>query len=208
MRRARNTDDKARRHQQILDAARQLYSQHRRLPTAAELAANLGLGKGTLYLYFRSKEAIFLALLVEDIKGWLNTLSQGLEQGLSFNQVVTDLCELVANDPQTCQLAALSHGLIESSDDTDAVLAFKHELAEAVAATAAVVSHHLQVPNQGVQSLLQASYSLVVGLWQAAHPPPALRELYSEGTELLVPDFSATARQALIALWRGWLDLP
>lgn len=61
--RAMNPEDKELRREAILDAAEQLWlSQPDRLANVAEIAAAAGLAKGTVYLYFRSKEELLLAI--------------------------------------------------------------------------------------------------------------------------------------------------
>jgi AcrR family transcriptional regulator len=50
------------RHEQILDAAAKLFAKHGYAETDTQLLADeLGVGKGTLYRYFPSKESLFLA---------------------------------------------------------------------------------------------------------------------------------------------------
>src|SRR5438094_8932373 len=52
----------ARRREQILDAAAQLFAKHGYADADTQLLADeLGVGKGTLYRYFPSKKALFLA---------------------------------------------------------------------------------------------------------------------------------------------------
>jgi AcrR family transcriptional regulator len=53
---------RGRRHDQILDAAAKLFARHGYSETDTQLLADeLGVGKGTLYRYFPSKRALFLA---------------------------------------------------------------------------------------------------------------------------------------------------
>jgi len=44
--------------------------------TMAQLAARLGFAKGTLYLYFKIKEELFLAALDQLLESWLTELAQ------------------------------------------------------------------------------------------------------------------------------------
>ncbi|WP_115720368.1 TetR/AcrR family transcriptional regulator [Gallaecimonas mangrovi] len=207
MRRAKNLDDKALRFQQILDSARALHHQFKRLPTAAELATETGLGKGTLYLYFRSREAIFLTLLEADIKQWLSSIQQLGNPALPFEQTMKMLIDRIASDQDTCRLAALSHGLIENSDDLDAITKYKGAIAVAVTECADSIARRTQHSASDIQRLLQASYALMMGLWQAANPPAVVRAMPKAGT-LQEPDFVTTSKQALLSLWQGWLLKP
>lgn len=61
-RRATDSDRRAQREEQILEAAMQLFAEHGYSDTDTQLLADkLQVGKGTLYRYFRSKRELFLA---------------------------------------------------------------------------------------------------------------------------------------------------
>jgi AcrR family transcriptional regulator len=64
----RRAREKAQRHQEILDAARQEFFErgfHR--PTVDDVATRAEVSKGTIYLYFESKEGILAHLLIEGL---------------------------------------------------------------------------------------------------------------------------------------------
>ena len=53
----------------ILNAARCVFARQSYAETVVDdIAGQAGIGKGTLYLYFKSKEEIFLAALIEDAR--------------------------------------------------------------------------------------------------------------------------------------------
>ncbi len=57
-----------RRRMSILDAARTVFSSHGyAVATVDDVAVEAGIAKGTLYLYYRSKEEIYLAALTQDM---------------------------------------------------------------------------------------------------------------------------------------------
>jgi AcrR family transcriptional regulator len=69
--RAVHARDKEERRHAILDVAeRLLLHSTRRGPSMADVADEAGLAKGTIYLYFRSKEELLLALLERNIDGF------------------------------------------------------------------------------------------------------------------------------------------
>ncbi|MDE2140118.1 MAG: helix-turn-helix transcriptional regulator, partial [Gammaproteobacteria bacterium] len=47
--------------------------------TMDRIAADAGLAKGTLYLYFRSKEEVFLALCEHELGRWFDDLDTALQ---------------------------------------------------------------------------------------------------------------------------------
>lgn len=72
LQRARNDHAKLGRRRQLLDAAAARFdAAGYAATTMAEVATAAGLAKGTTYLYFRSKEALFLELLLEELGAWV-----------------------------------------------------------------------------------------------------------------------------------------
>lgn len=58
-----------RKHDSILDAARTVFSREGYAASSVEdVAAEAGIAKGTVYLYFKSKEELYLAALLRDIR--------------------------------------------------------------------------------------------------------------------------------------------
>ncbi len=74
---ARLDEDKVARRAAILAAARGLFLENsRELPSAARIADAAGLAKGTVYLYFRTKEEIFAALLGQDFADMFDSVER------------------------------------------------------------------------------------------------------------------------------------
>ena len=58
-------------HTAILDAARAVFSRDGYAASSVEeVAAEAGIAKGTVYLYFSSKEELYLAALLRDVKAF------------------------------------------------------------------------------------------------------------------------------------------
>src|SRR5437867_9426872 len=73
--RAIQAQDKQERYHAILDAAEQLLLRSpEHSANMAEVAEQAGLAKGTIYLYFPSKEELFLALHERNIDGFFRAL--------------------------------------------------------------------------------------------------------------------------------------
>src|SRR4249919_3121953 len=73
--------DKEERHRAILDAAeRVLLRSPDRVANVAEVADEAGLGKGTVYLYFASKEELLLAVHERNLDRFFGALDALLER--------------------------------------------------------------------------------------------------------------------------------
>ena len=117
MRRAYLPEEKEFRRQSILACALQLF-QETSYPELrmTDLAQRLGLGKGTLYLYFPTKESLFLAVLQAEMGAWFEQAAElldGTPAGADPTSVAGDLvCELMRH-PLLPGLQALLHGVLE-----------------------------------------------------------------------------------------------
>src|SRR5918993_3375802 len=70
----------------ILQAARCVFARQGYADTVVEdIAGQAGIGKGTLYLYFRSKEDIFLAALSQDARRLEELTRDRMEQASSWH---------------------------------------------------------------------------------------------------------------------------
>jgi AcrR family transcriptional regulator len=111
----RLTDDELRasRTQQILDAAARLFARHGYADADTQLLADeLGVGKGTIYRYFPSKKALFLAaadrvmrqlraevdLCIKDIADPLDRIAAAIRTFLAFFAENPDFVELLMQE--------------------------------------------------------------------------------------------------------------
>jgi len=83
------------RHQEVLDAARHIFA---KLGYAAanveEIAKEAGMAKGTVYLYFKSKEEVFAAVLASDLESLTNRTIEGMSAAKTFREQITVFLEL------------------------------------------------------------------------------------------------------------------
>ena len=90
MQRARKAEDKEGRRRLILGAARELWARATYATfNMAEVAERAGLAKGTVYIYFATKEALLLDLLHEELAGWRDVLYARLDQGCTWSPELT-----------------------------------------------------------------------------------------------------------------------
>jgi AcrR family transcriptional regulator len=201
--RAYAIEDKDARRRVILAAAADLFSQSRELPSVAEVAAVAGLAKGTVYLYFRTKGAIFAEILLE---GWGAVIDQ---LGAAFRPAEQSQADKVATfldafvhyldgNPTLLRLDAIVQGLLERDLDADEVAAFKETLHRRIHLGGAVVDAALGLPpGRGVE-LLVRTHALTRGLWSYFD---------ATGAEAAfgLSDFAKDLAQALTEYWRGAL---
>lgn len=139
--RARDARARLGRRRQLLAAAAScLDSSGYAATTMSGVAAAAGLAKGTTYLYFRSKEALFSELLLDDQEEWIRALeerSNGLLR--SAGRAASDrdasalalaLAETLAQRPRLVALLALRHPVLTAGLDRESTERFERRRQE------------------------------------------------------------------------------
>ena len=205
--RAYGREDKAARRKAILDAAATLFMDGGgELPSVAQIASQAGLAKGTIYLYFASKEALFSTLLLDLWGEVFDVMEVAFASGRRagpaqpVDAFLDGLTAHIADHPEMLRLDALSLGVLKANLSPQERQAFTSAYDKRLAAGAALLDRALDLSHgRGVQLLLR-TYGLTRGLWRS------LEELDTTQASLRpVGPFIAELREALAEYWRGAL---
>jgi AcrR family transcriptional regulator len=206
-RRAVHDGQKEERRLAILTTAWQLFqTTSYEAVTIAGVAEAAGLAKGTIFLYFKTKEALFLALLQQQLESWFAAVDAGLTvvRGKDrIPQITALICEQLESRPGLTRLLAILHTLLERNINLDEALRFKYMLKEHFEHTGALLEQCLPFlqPRQGAHVLLQCD-AMVIGFWHLADPAPVVQQVLQR-PELLMFEVRfitelSTAMQALL----------
>ena len=208
-RRARSEESKRDRREDILDAAEAVYEKRGFAAfTVAAVATRAAVAKGTLYLYFRTREELLLAVTDRLLSSWFDEIDRPLSRGathLSPARVAQLLATGIVRRPLLASLLSLVGSVLEHNIDLAAAMRWKWNLLGRVRITAALLARRLGLssPEAGARLLVQV-IALVVGLAQMASPSPVVREALAplEMAPLRV-DFAAELPAALESLIHG-----
>jgi len=173
-----------------------------------DLAAGLGLAKGTLYLYFPTKESLFMALLGEMIEASFEGLEKmeapdGAEA--MVDAIAAATAAAMAADPVLPRLLAHLHVVLERNAPYEEALAFKRRLAASIGRAGAGIAAAIPPLSErdGVRYLLQV-YAQVVGLAGLTELSPFMRKVCAEpGLELFKLGFEEALRESARAMLAG-----
>ncbi len=172
----------------------------------AAIAAEAGVAKGTLYLYFRSKEEMFLALYEEELARWFEELDAALEhnrRGASFDGIVQLMSDSLHGRAAFLRLIAILHTVLERNVDRATALRFKTSLRERMLRTGALLEACLPFlkAGQGADLLLKIN-ALVIGFEHLAEPSSVVRDVLQEPDMAL---FRVNLTEQLLATLRTLL---
>lgn len=202
--RATNPEKKERRREAILDAAEQLWLAHDQgIFNMAEVAKAAGLAKGTVYLYFRSKEELLLAIHERHVHTFFKRMRKGAEHAgvMGIDDLFMVNRQFLLDYPAFLPLASHCHGLLERQIPLETAFAFETQTYALLDDVVVALQQHLP---QATQALMLQSYALILGLWQLMRPSP-LKELMKQRELLAVctDDYLDMLESALKSLWRG-----
>lgn len=211
---ATGTEDKEARREAILSAALTLYlADTRHLPSVAAIAAGAELAKGTVYLYFDSKEQVFASLHVREWRKFIVLVQQYFAdaEGSSGQKVAGFIARYaghIANHPSLMRLDSMEYAILAPNLPDDILLEFKLQLASVIEDAGAVVDSALKLePGTGVE-LLIGSFAMTRGLWQISDLPDGVRQnpLFSRHPYARL-DLGHDLVRALVDYWRGaWCE--
>src|SRR6266568_4909739 len=144
--RARNEEDKLERRQAILDAGLELWNETSYADfTMSAVAEKAGVVKGTLYLYFETKEQLFLALISDMMGDYFDDVAVRLEEGRRWtkSRVVQALTDALDGREAFTRLLTTLGSICEHNVSYEHALAFKRGMRDRFAHTAALIARRL-----------------------------------------------------------------
>ena len=210
--RARSTEDKDERRRIILAAAADLWEQNSYNDlTMTAVAESAGVVKGTVYLYFATKENLFLALLEEMLGGWFDEINDALGKPLSGKRISQQIAEIIVESftrrEHLTRLLGLLEGVLEQNIDVSTASKFKHWLYERMKITGENLENALPflLHGEGFRLLLHIR-AMLAGLRQMADSSEVVREVIRENSalEVFAVDFGSELLFGITLLLDGF----
>ena len=211
-RRAISDQQKEERRQAILNAVMQLFQktsyEEVNMITVAQKA---GIAKGTVYLYFKTKEELFLAMLVQEFAAWFDEADACFKEiqtgqgSCTVDELITLMGRSLENRSTLVRLTAILHSILEQNIDFATALHFKQMLLARILQTGALLETCLPFlkPGQGIFVMLQV-YVLLIGVQQLAEPAPMVkRAIKQKGLGVFQVDFLDYFLQSLKIFLNG-----
>lgn len=179
------------------------------LPSVNQIIARAGVAKGTVYLYFTSKEEIYLSLLAQYFDGFTKGFLAIIEQSEADNLIDNFSAGFIGfadQQPKAVYLASIVPLILENNVSDDYLIGFKKSLYASSQKISLTMAKVVQSDKQEefLVRFLQ-SYNLFLASWQHCNPPSHVRDLMHEhGLDGLIYDFSVEFKAQM---HRTWVDL-
>jgi AcrR family transcriptional regulator len=184
-RKARNAEDKEVRREELLAVARRLFetTPYEEI-TMADVARAAGLAKGTPYLYFESKEELFLSVLDELLARWFVSVDRMLDEErgeLTPERLIQIFAGAIEERDDLYRLLSLLGRVLERNLSFEAAARYKRRIWTRMTHTSAKLEAKLPYLGRGEGfRLLLFVQVLIVGLREFADVSPVVQRVIKE----------------------------
>ncbi|MDX2469036.1 MAG: TetR/AcrR family transcriptional regulator [SAR324 cluster bacterium] len=184
--RARGTEQKRERLEQIIAAASLLLEKHDFGQISMQsVAKEAGIVKGTLYLYFKTKEELFLELETRELSQFFKLIKEGLAGVCGSDQLPDLLVSILEQRNLLLKLMAIANQVLEQNISFEKAKDFKLGVYDAFKEVVPIVMEKCpDLKEEQIYSFLVHFISQAIGLWNHSNPAPIIKELYQEVPEL------------------------
>jgi|PlaIllAssembly_1097288.scaffolds.fasta_scaffold379163_1 AcrR family transcriptional regulator len=174
----------------------------------ASIANKAGIAKGTIFLYFRTKEELFLQLQTREYKSWfddINNRLHALKKPASLDEFVKVFVSSVGEHPRLLPLIPILHIVLEHNIDYKTALEFKRFLLNETQTTGRLIEQCLPFlrEHDGGYFLLDLQI-LMIGLIQSSQPAPLIEQVIKEeGLEVFEVNFEEKLQELLTLMLSG-----
>ncbi len=190
--RARTQDQKHFRRQQILDAAEQHFTQVGYEGfSMANLAKLAGVVKGTLYLYFKTREEVFLTLYNQSLVRWSHVFLDQLQDAMTDQDYAKTLYTTALADGSFIPLLTRLEHVIEHNVSIDSLIQSKRNFIERVDCIAQATAPVLGLNQSQSLELVKTMGVLLVGATRADQGPSLQGEDIPADVQGLIDSFTS-----------------
>lgn len=207
--RARRPEQKEERHAAILQAATRLVGEGPLSSiTIGAIARGAGVAKGSVYLYFCTKEEVLLAVLQRQLADWLEETTprvKELKGSSDADRVREVVVQSLLSRPTMCKLLASLNNDLEHNLSKQAATVFKSGIRPGLVELGQYLEDALPgcPPGTGMGILIWLQ-ALLSGLWAMANPVGTIREVLEQPEmDALRVNFEAQFRIAVGAIIKG-----
>jgi AcrR family transcriptional regulator len=157
----------------------------------ANLAKLAGVVKGTLYLYFKTREEVFLTLYNQSLVRWSHVFLDQLEDAMTDHDYVKALYTTALADSSFIPLLTRLEHVIEHNVSIESLIQSKRNFIERVDSIAQATAPVLGLNQAQSLELVKTMGVLLVGATRADQGPPLQGEDIPEDVQGLIDSFAS-----------------
>ncbi|SDF16403.1 DNA-binding transcriptional regulator, AcrR family [Fontibacillus panacisegetis] len=210
--RAMTPEAKALKAKAIMDKAAEMFllSEYEKIKMS-DIAKQMGMSNGILFVYFKTKEALFFSLLCREYEKRLARLTEMAREVpvRSFddfkNLVMNELMELVDQNPLYVRLESMRTAVFEKNVDPETMLNHKINLYKLMSELVAIICASHALTQEDVMEILQAEASIITGCKLSATLPAEVVDIIEKNDlDGLQRNFKDDVQKTMICYLDGY----
>ena len=157
------------RKEEIINACTKLYEEKSfREITLKEIGAATTLTRTGIYLYFETKEEIFLALLAREYDAWSEEMREVMEkkEKMDRGEVAAVLARTLTNHPRLLRLLSMNLYEMEANSRPERLAEFKVSFGASLKTVDQMIGKYLpEMGTEGRQEFLYAFFPFIYGIY-------------------------------------------
>ncbi|MEX2664213.1 TetR family transcriptional regulator [Candidatus Uabimicrobium amorphum] len=205
--RARSKDEKQKRKEDILNAALQLLLQKGKIASVQQIATASKVAKGTIYLYFGSKEEIYLTLFQQQWDPLFVQINNAVtKKNSQISDITKTIARYVVESKFFLPLMAACSGMLGRTADKEVVRSYQQILAKNLEHSSQILHEKFGISHQdGIQIFLR-TYAIIFGMWDVVYMAPNVKQVFAEEKWTAFPsNYEKELHETLHILWAGML---
>ena len=194
----------------LLDAALRLYREQETFPTVSNIAKAAGIAKGAVYLWFRSKEEIFVAILEDaflELIARLLSIIESLDPRPEFapDSFATQYAKLLAEVPDVVRLSSVLNSMFRENLPIESFSRLDRNVGASLFKAGVLLEQRFGCLMRGKGAdLLLHTWTLTIGLWIMMDIPDEMKKVLDDPTLATFRNgFHTEVQTAVAQLWRG-----
>lgn len=190
--RARSAEQKALRRNAVLEVAETYFLEvGYEAFSMAKLAKRAGVVKGTLYLYFKTREELFLTLYEQSLIRWSEVFIDCLLDSMTSKAYVQALYNTAVADGTLLPLLIRLEHIIEHNVEIDSLIRSKRVFIRQVAAVAEPTSTALKLNQEQAKEIVKTLGVVLIAATRIDQGPSLVDENLPEDVQDLIGSFSS-----------------
>ncbi|MFE6076657.1 TetR/AcrR family transcriptional regulator [Paenibacillus sp. NPDC057886] len=212
--RAMTPEAKALKAKAIMDkAAEMILSSEYEKIKMSDIAKTMGMSNGILFVYFKTKEALFFCLLCREYEKRLASLTElvkkvSVQSFADFKDLLmTELMALIEDNPLYIKLESMRTAVFEKNVDAETMLTHKLNLYTLMSELVALICAEKAITSDDVMEILQAEASIITGCkLSAALPEEVIGIIKQNGLDGLQRNFKEDVLKTMSCYLDGYYN--